>query len=116
MSIETLYIPPKNSDTFIKQGDTIGKIEFVWDDATVDWTQAEIKMQIKDKNGKIVISLSNGSRITVESSVKWVIDERSKDDPILPHGELKGDIQYTYEGKTKTIYDVEYNILKQTTV
>jgi len=91
MGIETLQIPPE--DSFIKEGDTIPEIPFVFaptDD--IDLTGAEIKMQLYLGSIK-VLDIETGNGITLVGSKAFNFDKIEAVDNNLPAGLLKGDLE-----------------------
>lgn len=118
MAIKIIKIPVQSATVqpCIVQGDTIPKwvVEFGISDG-IDLTGATIKMQIY-WNNKRLIKLTNGSGITIDSALKFTIDERSKDEPVLPEGIGIGDLEITdANGIRLTYFYVEYTIIKHYT-
>lgn len=111
MAIEVLNIPVTG---FIKEGDTIPELEFVFDTG-VDLTTSTIKMQIYDGNTKI-LDVTNGSGITVVNALQFNIDQIEAADNPFRHGEWLGDLEITdADGVRTTYHDVKYTVIKQYT-
>lgn len=114
MSIYTIEIPDDNISAI--QGDTIDSwsVEFEPTDG-ISLTGATIKMQVFWNNTK-EIDLSDGSGITIDSDLKFTIDERSRTQSVLPEGQGIGDLQILdANDKLITMFRVQYNIAKQYT-
>lgn len=115
MSIPLLKIP-LNDTYYIKQGDSIGAIEFEFgasDDIDLTADGVVIKMQVYDGTRRF-IDISNGNGITITGVKTFEIDKVVNNS--YPYGKFIGDLEILDGGGDRFTYtNVEYTILKEYT-
>src|SRR5690349_3389249 len=101
----------------IVAGDTFapGPVSFAIDGVDEDFTGATVKMQVKNRYGQVVHTLTNSSGITVlANTLQYVIsaaDMVSK----LPVGLYKYDVQKTVSGVVSTIQHGTIDVIEDIT-
>lgn len=114
---EILNIPIQ-TDTYkpvISERTTIPEITLTITGLGIDLLTSDIFMQVKD-GSKVLIDITNGNGITVDSSTVMKIDQVSATDNPFKAGCFKGDLLIQdVVNKVDKLFNVKYNIEKTVT-
>lgn len=112
--IQTIQIP--YGGTYIKEGDTIGRILFTFaPEDVITLEGATINMQLFNGTQK-VFDVSIGSGISVLTDKSFQIDRVEKEDNPFYAGNFIGDLEITFAGgERKTYFNIVYTIIKEYT-
>jgi hypothetical protein len=114
---ETLNIPIQ-TDTYkpvISERTTISKITLTITGLGIDLLTSDVYMQVKD-GSRVLIDVTNGSGITINSSTVLEIDQVEAADNPFKAGSYGGDFLIKDNvNKVDKFFNVKYNIEKTTT-